>query len=192
MVVAFVGSVGAWTQQVFGPDRLASAGIARANVATVFTLLPSFLFILIGGPAVEATRHDVKFTAPLTAITPVVVGVILNLAPLFRLACPVAAGDHGGPLQRAPRVVIPVPRRDRPPGTVAAQGRHHSGYRDLCRLRNGRVPRQVTGAARTDAVRSGLPLYFYGGRSRLNGYAPADQRISCSLVFEDEEPESCL
>ncbi len=83
MVVAFVGFVGGWTKEVFGADNLALAGAAGATVATVFTFLPSFLFILVGGPAVEATRHDVKFTAPLTGITAAVVGVILNLALFF-------------------------------------------------------------------------------------------------------------
>ncbi len=83
MVVAFVGFVGAWVKEIFGPDGLLLAGIAGATVATVFTFLPSFLFILIGAPAVEATRHDVKFTAPLTGITAAVVGVILNLAVFF-------------------------------------------------------------------------------------------------------------
>ncbi len=83
MVVAFVGFVGGWTLELFGPDKLALAGIAGACVATIFTFLPSFLFILIGGPAVEASRHDIKFTAPLTAITAAVVGVILNLALFF-------------------------------------------------------------------------------------------------------------
>ena len=83
MVVAFVGFVGGWTKEVFGPDMLAVAGIAGAAVATFFTFLPSFLFILLGGPAVEATRHDIKFTAPLTAITAAVVGVVLNLAVFF-------------------------------------------------------------------------------------------------------------
>ena len=83
MVVAFVGFVGGWTKALFGPDLLAAAGMAGAAVATLFTFLPSFLFILIGAPAVEATRHDIKFTAPLTAITAAVVGVILNLAVFF-------------------------------------------------------------------------------------------------------------
>ncbi|MDH3870699.1 MAG: chromate efflux transporter [Gammaproteobacteria bacterium] len=83
MVVAFVGFVGGWTKEIFGPESLALAGIAGASVATLFTFLPSFLFILIGGPAVEATRHDVKFTAPLTGITAAVVGVVLNLAVFF-------------------------------------------------------------------------------------------------------------
>lgn len=83
MVVAFVGFVGGWTKEIFGPDALLMAGGAGAAVATLFTFLPSFLFILIGGPAVEATRHDVKFTAPLTGITAAVVGVVLNLAVFF-------------------------------------------------------------------------------------------------------------
>jgi len=83
MVVAFVGFVGGWTKAVFGPEWLVWAGIAGATVATFFTFLPSFLFILLGGPAVEATRHDIKFTSPLTAITAAVVGVVLNLAVFF-------------------------------------------------------------------------------------------------------------
>jgi chromate transporter len=83
MVVAFVGFVGGWSKEIFGPESLAMAGIAGAVVATLFTFLPSFLFILLGGPAVEATRHDIKFTAPLTGITAAVVGVILNLAIFF-------------------------------------------------------------------------------------------------------------
>jgi len=83
MVVAFVGFVGGWTKEIFGPDSLLLAGAAGASVATLFTFLPSFLFILLGGPAVEATRGDVKFTAPLTGITAAVVGVILNLAAFF-------------------------------------------------------------------------------------------------------------
>ncbi|NDD24324.1 MAG: chromate transporter, partial [Betaproteobacteria bacterium] len=47
------------------------------------TFLPSFVFILAGGPFVESTHNDLKFTAPLTAITAAVVGVILNLALFF-------------------------------------------------------------------------------------------------------------
>ncbi len=85
MVVAFVGFVGGWGRPMFGPDQLFLAGAAAAVVVTFFTFLPSFLFILIGGPLVEATHGDIKFTAPLTAITAAVVGVILNLALFFAL-----------------------------------------------------------------------------------------------------------
>ena len=83
MVVAFVGFVGAWTHEALGPGNLLAAGIAGATVATWFTFLPSFVFILVGGPLVERTHGDLKFTAPLTAITAAVVGVILNLAVFF-------------------------------------------------------------------------------------------------------------
>ena len=83
MIVAFVGFVGGWTKEIFGPEMQLYAGAAGASIATLFTFLPSFLFILLGGPAVEATRHDVKFTAPLTGITAAVVGVVLNLAVFF-------------------------------------------------------------------------------------------------------------
>jgi chromate transporter len=69
MVVTWVGYLG--------------AGLAGATVATFFTFLPSFLFIIGGGPMVEATRGEAKFTAPLTAITAAVVGVIMNLAVFF-------------------------------------------------------------------------------------------------------------
>jgi chromate transporter len=83
MVVTYVGFIGGWTKQVFGPELLAFGGIAGALVATFFTFLPSFLFILIGGPAVEASRHEIRLAAPLTAITAAVVGVIINLAVFF-------------------------------------------------------------------------------------------------------------
>ena len=82
MIVAFVGFVGAWTHQVFGAD-LVLAGAAGAGVAAFFTFLPSFVFILAGGPLVESTRDNVRLTAPLTAISAAVVGVIVNLAVFF-------------------------------------------------------------------------------------------------------------
>jgi len=83
MVVAFVGFVGAWTKAIFGPDALMLAGFVGASVATFFTFLPSFLFILAGAPLVESTHGDLKFTAPLTGITAAVVGVVVNLALFF-------------------------------------------------------------------------------------------------------------
>ena len=83
MVVAFVGFVAGWTRELFGADALFAAGAAAATVATFFTFLPSFLFILIGGPLVEATHGNLRFTAPLTAITAAVVGVIIDLALFF-------------------------------------------------------------------------------------------------------------
>ncbi|HOG04453.1 MAG TPA: chromate transporter, partial [Accumulibacter sp.] len=83
MVVAFVGFVGGYGKAFFGPESLFLAGAMAASLVTWFTFLPSFVFILAGGPLVESTHNDLKFTAPLTAITAAVVGVILNLALFF-------------------------------------------------------------------------------------------------------------
>jgi chromate transporter len=83
MVVAFVGFVGGWLKQVLGPEALFAGAALAATVATFFTFLPSFVFILAGGPLVEATHGRLGFTAPLSAITAAVVGVILNLALFF-------------------------------------------------------------------------------------------------------------
>jgi chromate transporter len=83
MVVAFVGFLGGWQAQIFGPEAQAPAGIAGAIVATLFTFLPSFLFILAGAPLVESTRDEIRLVAPLTGVTAAVVGVIANLAVFF-------------------------------------------------------------------------------------------------------------
>jgi len=81
MIVTWVGYMGGVTKNVLA-DPIA-AGLAGATVATFFTFLPSFWFIIAGGPLIESTRGELKFTAPLTAISAAVVGVILNLAVFF-------------------------------------------------------------------------------------------------------------
>ncbi len=83
MVVAYVGFVGGYLKALFGPGALLLAGTVAASLVTWFTFLPSFLFILGGGPLVESTHNDLKFSAPLSAITAAVVGVIVNLALFF-------------------------------------------------------------------------------------------------------------
>jgi chromate transporter len=87
MVVAFVGFIGGTRDAALalsiGAGGNFLAGTVAAVLVTWFTFLPSFVFILAGGPLVEATQGDLKFTAPLTAITAAVVGVILNLALFF-------------------------------------------------------------------------------------------------------------
>jgi len=81
MVVTFVGFVGGWT--VPGTSSTLWGGIAGACVATYFTFLPSFIFILAGGPMIESTHRIPRWKAPLAAITAAVVGVIVNLALVF-------------------------------------------------------------------------------------------------------------
>lgn len=83
MVVAFVAFIGGYVKALFGPDMLFLAGAMATIVVVWFTFLPSFIFIIAGGPLVESTHDDLKFTAPLTAITAAIVGVILNLAMFF-------------------------------------------------------------------------------------------------------------
>ncbi len=81
MIVTWVGYLGGVAKH--SADNPIAAGLAGAAVATFFTFLPSFFFILAAGPIVESTRGELKFTAPLTAITAAVVGVIINLATFF-------------------------------------------------------------------------------------------------------------
>lgn len=96
MVLSFVGFVGGYTKAIFGPDLLFASGVCAAVIVTWFTFLPSFIFILAGGPMVESTKHDIKFTAPLTAITAAIVGVILNLALFFGYHVLWPQGSQGG------------------------------------------------------------------------------------------------
>jgi chromate transporter len=83
MVITFVGFVGGWVKQVFGADAVFASAFIASAVATFFTFLPSFIFIFLGGPFIETTHGNLKLTAPLTAITAAVVGVIVNLALFF-------------------------------------------------------------------------------------------------------------
>lgn len=81
MVVTFVGFLGGWAHSAT-VDTLYSA-MTAALVVTFFTFLPSFVFIFLGAPFIESTKHTLRLAAPLTAITASVVGVILALALFF-------------------------------------------------------------------------------------------------------------
>ena len=69
-------------------------------LATWVTFIPSFLWIFLGAPFIEALRGNKPLNGALSAITAAVVGVILNLAiwfaihTIFRDVVPV----HLGPL----------------------------------------------------------------------------------------------
>ena len=95
MVVAFVGFLAGWGQQVLGADALFLGAALAACVATWFTFLPSFIFILAGGPWVESTRGNLQLTAPLAAVTAAVVGVIANLALFFIAAVAIKTRASG-------------------------------------------------------------------------------------------------
>jgi chromate transporter len=81
MVVQFVGFMAGWNYP--GLINPLLAGLIGSLIATYFTFLPSFLFILLGGPYIEKIRGNKKLSATLSAITASVVGVVLNLAVWF-------------------------------------------------------------------------------------------------------------
>ncbi|RFP80250.1 chromate efflux transporter [Hydrogenophaga borbori] len=103
MVVAFVGFLGGWHTEVLGPEARFWGAALAAAVVTWFTFLPSFVFILAGGPLVESTHGQVHFTAPLTAITAAVVGVIASLGVFF--LAHIARPLPGGPVDAAALVI---------------------------------------------------------------------------------------
>ncbi|MBX3610662.1 MAG: chromate efflux transporter [Hydrogenophaga sp.] len=98
MVVAFVAFLGGWQTQVLGAQSPWLGGLVASVVVTWFTFLPSFVFILAGGPLVESTHGQLRFTAPLTGITAAVVGVVASLGVFFlgHVARPVAGGPLDG------------------------------------------------------------------------------------------------
>jgi chromate transporter len=83
MVVQFMGFMAGWNYP--GISSPLTGGIIGSLIATYFTFLPSFLFILLGGPYVEKLRGNRLLSASLSSITAAVVGVILNLAVWFGL-----------------------------------------------------------------------------------------------------------
>lgn len=92
MVVAFVGFLGGHSQALLGDPLL--GGVVAACVVTWFTFLPSFVFILAGGPLVESTRHMPSLTGPLQGIAAAVIGVILHLAGVFARQTWLPGGWH--------------------------------------------------------------------------------------------------
>jgi chromate transporter len=83
MVVAFVGFMGGWSSQLLAESGAWWAALAAMLTTVWFTFVPSFGFILAGAPFVEASRDDLRLTAPLTTISAAVVGTIASLAVFF-------------------------------------------------------------------------------------------------------------
>jgi chromate transporter len=85
MIVAFVGFLGSFKQELLGIENLFWAGALGAIVATWFTFLPSFMFILLGAPLVEMSKQYDKLNQILKFITASVVGMILHLGSFFMI-----------------------------------------------------------------------------------------------------------
>ena len=85
MIVAFVGFLGSFKQELLGIENIFWAGSLGALVATWFTFLPSFMFILLGAPLVEISKQYGKLNQILKFITAAVVGMILHLGSFFMI-----------------------------------------------------------------------------------------------------------
>jgi len=81
MVLQFVGFVAG--HRLHGGLDPWVAAVLGALMTTWVTFLPSFLFVLVGGPFVESLRRQPTLQAALSAITAAVVGVVLNLSVWF-------------------------------------------------------------------------------------------------------------
>ncbi|MFM8831265.1 MAG: chromate efflux transporter [Spartobacteria bacterium] len=81
MVLQFVGFVGGWQNPGTLPP--AAAALICAGLTTWVTFLPSFLFILTGGPYAEKFSAQPSLAGALSGITAAVVGVVLSLAVDF-------------------------------------------------------------------------------------------------------------
>jgi chromate transporter len=83
LVLQFVGFLGAYRK----PALLApmAAGLLGASITVWVTFVPSFLWIFVGAPYIEALRGNRALHASLSAITAAVVGVVLNLSLWFAL-----------------------------------------------------------------------------------------------------------
>ena len=92
MVVAFVGFLGGHSQAI--TDFPLLGGVIAACVVTWFTFLPSFVFILAGGPFVESTRQMPALQGPLQAIAAAVIGVMVQLAGVFARQTWLPGGWH--------------------------------------------------------------------------------------------------
>ena len=83
MVLQFVGFVAAYRHP--GALDPLTAALLGAALTTWVTFVPSFLFIFVGAPYIEALRRRRELHAALSTITAAVVGVVLNLASWFAL-----------------------------------------------------------------------------------------------------------
>ena len=82
-VVQFVGYMAAFRQP--GPLSPVMAGTLGGLVAMWSTFVPSFVWIFLGGPYIEALLGNQALKSALSAVTAAVVGVVLNLAVWFAL-----------------------------------------------------------------------------------------------------------
>ena len=75
MVLVFVGYMAGYNHF----EASLMMGSLALIITTIYTFVPCFLFIFIGGPIIEKTRDNERIKQALSIVTAAVVGVILNL-----------------------------------------------------------------------------------------------------------------
>ena len=136
MVVSFVGFVGAWTKQIFGPDALLLAGFAGASVATFFTFLPSFLPVHLGGCAAGGgypRRSEVHRATHRHYCRSC--GRDSQPGAVLRMARDLAEGDRSCTILRRVRMVLRPDLGSRFLCLVEVQAGRHESHRRLRRHR---------------------------------------------------------
>ena len=83
LVLPFVGFLAAFRDP--GGLNPMVAGTLGAMLTTWATFVPCFLWVLVGGPYVEALRGNKSLHSAMSGITSAIVGVVLNLAVWFAL-----------------------------------------------------------------------------------------------------------
>jgi len=83
LVLPFVGFLAAFRDP--GGLNPMIAGTLGAMLTTWATFVPCFLWVLVGGPYVEALRGNKSMHSAMSGITSAIVGVVLNLAVWFAL-----------------------------------------------------------------------------------------------------------
>ncbi|MFZ9812114.1 MAG: chromate transporter [Burkholderiaceae bacterium] len=97
IVNVFLGFIAAAQHTSLTAFPIIVAGSLGALVVAVATFFPSFVFIMAGGPVIEATRKIPSWSLPLHAISAAVVAIMADLSLIFSryILWPTPTGEWG-------------------------------------------------------------------------------------------------
>lgn len=97
IVNVFLGFIAAAQHTSLTAFPIIVAGSLGALVVAVCTFFPSFVFVMAGGPLIEASRTIPRWTLPLNAISAAVVAIMVDLSLIFSryILWPTPSGEWG-------------------------------------------------------------------------------------------------
>jgi len=97
IVNVFLGFIAAAQHTSLTAFPIIVAGSLGALVVAVATFFPSFVFVMAGGPVIEATRKIPSWSLPLHAISAAVVAIMADLSLIFSryILWPTPTGEWG-------------------------------------------------------------------------------------------------